>query len=30
VNVSGGTLSFVGGGALTINANETDVVEFWH
>ena len=30
VAVSGGTLSFVGGGALTINANETDVVEFWH
>jgi hypothetical protein len=30
VNVSGGTLSFVGGGPLTINANETDVVEFWH
>jgi len=30
VTVSGGTLSFAGGGALTIGANETDIVEFWH
>lgn len=30
IAVSGGTLTFDGAGALTIAANETDVVEFWH